>query len=198
MPRSEEVNQHIREAQRAKILESARKVFASKGRSATMADIAAAADVSQGLAYRYFANKEAIFRELVEQAVQSNLAVLQHVSTMSGSPMERLKLMLSKMFGGQGERIEFFQLSMRALNDEGTPEDLRLLLRKPGETYQAVLRQLIVEGQACGEVLPDDPDQLLVAMTACMHGLSRLALRSNPYFREHFPQPEIFLRMLQP
>jgi AcrR family transcriptional regulator len=198
MPRTEEANQRIRDAQRAKILEGARKVFASKGWSATMADVAAAAQVSQGLAYRYFANKEAIFRELAEQAVQSNLAVLQHILKMSGSPLERLKMMLSRMFGGQGERIEFYQLSIRALNDEGTPEDLRLLLSKPGQTYQAALRQLIVEGQACGEVAPDDPDQLLVAVTACMSGLSRLALRDNPYFQEHFPQSEIILRMLKP
>jgi AcrR family transcriptional regulator len=198
MPRTEEANQRIRDAQRGKILQGARKVFASKGWSATMADVAAAAQVSQGLAYRYFANKEAIFRELVEQAVQSNLAVLQHVLKMPGSPLDRLKLMVSNMFGGQGERIEFYQLSIRALNDEGTPEDLRLLLRKPGQTYQEVLRQLIVEGQACGEVAQGDPDQLAIAMIACMLGLSRLALRGNVYFQEHFPEPEIMLRMLKP
>ena len=197
MPRTEEANQRIRDAQRIKILERARKIFASKGWSATMAEVAAAADVSQGLAYRYFANKEAIFRELVEGAVQSNLAVLQQVLSMPGSPLERLKMMLSKMFGGQGERIEFYQLSVRALNDAGTPEDLRLLLRKPGQSYQSVLRQLIVEGQACGEVVPGDPDQLLVAIIACMYGLSRLALCDNPFFQEHFPQPDIFLRMLK-
>jgi AcrR family transcriptional regulator len=147
MPRTQEANQRIRDAQREKILGGARKVFASKGWSATMADVAAAADVSQGLAYRYFANKEAIFRELAEQAVQSNLAILKHVLEMPGSPWERLKLVLSKMFGGRGERIEFYQFSVRALNDDGTPEDLRLLLRKPGQTYQEVVRQLILEGR---------------------------------------------------
>jgi AcrR family transcriptional regulator len=198
MPRTEEANQHIRDAQRAKILQGARRVFASKGWSATMADVAAAAEVSQGLAYRYFANKEAIFRELIDQAVQSNLAVLQHVLKMPGSPLERLKLLVSNMFGGQGERIEFYQLSVRALNDEDMPEDLRILLRKPGQTYHEVVRQLIVEGQTCGEVAKGDPDQLTIAMIACMIGLSRLALRGNVYFQEHFPQPEMMLRMLKP
>jgi hypothetical protein len=130
--------------------------------------------------------------------VQSNLAVLQHVLKMPGTPWERLELLMSNMFGGQGERIEFYQLSVRALNDEGTPEDLRLLLRKPGQTDQELLRRLIVEGQACGEVAPDNPDQLAIAMIACMYGLSRLALRGNAYFQEHFPGPEIILRMLKP
>jgi hypothetical protein len=38
MPRTEEANQRIREAQRAKILEAAWTVFARKGRAMTMAD----------------------------------------------------------------------------------------------------------------------------------------------------------------
>jgi len=60
MPRTPEANQRIREAQRAKILESARSVFARKGMEATITDIAAEAQISLGLAYRYFADKEAI------------------------------------------------------------------------------------------------------------------------------------------
>jgi AcrR family transcriptional regulator len=59
MPRTEEANQRIREAQRAKILEAAWNVFARHGLTATMADVAAAAEVSYGLVYRYFVNKEA-------------------------------------------------------------------------------------------------------------------------------------------
>ena len=69
MPRTPEANQRIREAQRAKILESARRVFARKGMDATITDIAAEAQMSLGLAYRYFADKEAIFSELVKQTV---------------------------------------------------------------------------------------------------------------------------------
>ena len=198
MPRTEEANQRILDAQRAKILEGARKVFASKGWGATMSDVATAAEVSQGLAYRYFPSKKAIFRELVEQAVQSNLAILQHVLEMPGSPGERLKLMLSKTFGDRGERIEFYQLSVRALNEEATPEEFRLLLRKPSQAYREVMKQLIVEAQASGEVRPGDPDQLVIAMTACLIGLSRLALRGGEYLQKHFPEPEIILRMLEP
>jgi hypothetical protein len=38
----------------------------------------------------------------------------------------------------------------------------------------------------------------VIAIIAWMHGLSRLALRDNPYIQEHFPEPEIILRMLKP
>lgn len=40
------------DAQRTNILEGARRAFARKGQAATMADVAQAAGVSQGLAYR--------------------------------------------------------------------------------------------------------------------------------------------------
>ena len=69
MPRTPEANQRLREAQRTKILASARSVFARKGMEATITDIAAEAQISLGLAYRYFADKEAIFSELVKQTV---------------------------------------------------------------------------------------------------------------------------------
>ena len=69
MARTAEANQRLREAQRAKILKSASRTFARLGRGATMADVAAEAAVSQGLAYRYFASKEALFQALIEEAI---------------------------------------------------------------------------------------------------------------------------------
>ena len=54
----------MREERRTKILEAARRVFARKGLGVTVDDVAAEASVSLGLAYRYFANKEAIFPHL--------------------------------------------------------------------------------------------------------------------------------------
>src|SRR6266487_4764236 len=70
MQRPDVMDKRPRETQRANILEAARRVFARKGKAATMADVAEAAGVSQGLAYRYFVSKEQIYRELVEQALE--------------------------------------------------------------------------------------------------------------------------------
>ena len=70
MPRTEEANQQIREEQRTKILAAAAKVFARKGKAATMADVATETGISQGLAYRYFASKEEILTTLVKQTAE--------------------------------------------------------------------------------------------------------------------------------
>ena len=70
MPRSEAENQRLREQQKTNILDAAMRVFARSGPTASMAEIAEAAGVSQGLAYRYFASKDEIYQALVEQALR--------------------------------------------------------------------------------------------------------------------------------
>jgi AcrR family transcriptional regulator len=198
MPRTQAANQRIREEQRAKILDSARKVFARKGMAATMADVAAEASVSQGLAYRYFASKEALFHELVEQSVQSGIAGIQRIPQMPGTPGERLSFLVSMAWEGRREHPESYQLMYQVLSDEATSDNIRELIGRQGQTYQDMLRQLIVEAQATGEVVEGDPDQLMIVFLACLDGLSRLALREPEWVKRHFPETEIILRMFKP
>lgn len=198
MPRTEEENQRIREGQRAKILEAARRVFARKGLAATMADVAAAAEVSQGLAYRYFANKDALFRALVEQTILFALSTIQHILEMPETPGERLTLLITSVLQARRGHPEFFQLFQQVLGDEATPADLRQAVSKRNRSYQDAIRQLIVEGQASGEIADGDPDQMITAIMACFEGLSRLALRDPEQVKNHFPDAAIILRMLKP
>jgi AcrR family transcriptional regulator len=198
MPRSEEANQRIREEQRAKILDGARKVFARKGMAATMAEVAAAASVSQGLAYRYFASKEAIFHELVEQSVQSGIARIQRILQMQGTPGERLDFLISMAWEGRRENPEIYQLLYQVLDDEATSSAIRELIGRQGQAYQDVMRQLIVEGQATGEVSEGDPDQLVIVVLACLDGLTRLALRDPERVKGNFPDNRIILRIFKP
>lgn len=198
MPRTEEANQRLREEQRAKILDGARKVFAQKGMAATMAEVAAAAEVSQGLAYRYFTNKEAIFNALLEQVMQVALTGMPRLLEMPGTPGERLELLISRAWNGRREYPELYQLLYQMLSDEATPHNLRELVGKQGQTYQDVVRQLIVEGQATGEVAEGDPDQMVTIVLVSLDGLSRWALREPEQFKKNFPDAGIILRIFKP
>lgn len=198
MPRNEEANQRIRESQRAKILEAAMQVFARKGLAATMADVATAAGVSQGLAYRYFANKEAIYRALVEQTVQLGNSTTPYIEEIPGTPGERLTFLLSRIMESRRQNTIIFQLFYHVLSDETTPETLRELVSKRGLTMHSMLRQLIVEGQATGEVAAGDPDQLVTAFLAYLDGVTRLAVYNPEQFKKHFPDTEIILRIFKP
>ena len=70
------------ELRRGEILAAARKCVAYKGFHATsMNEIAAAARMSVGHIYRYFANKEEIVRAIVEEISQEHLDWIARVST---------------------------------------------------------------------------------------------------------------------
>lgn len=200
MPRSTEANQRIRDAQRAKILECARRVFARKGMAATITDIAAEAGVSLGLAYRYFADKEAILYELVKQTVPDDSGGFQKLVEMPGTPGERLATLITSIVGARGQRepLEAHQVILHALDAGGMPQELREMLVKRYHLLLDTMRQLIVEGQATGEVAPGDPDQLVAVVSACLDGLTRWALQNPAQFRTYVPDAQIILRLFQP
>ncbi len=164
---------------------------------ATVDDVAAEASVSHGLAYRYFANKDELFSALVMQALQDPSTELQRVLVMPGTPGERLNSVVSGLVNSR-RHPEAYQLLDQVLSSESVPDDLREAVRKRGQAVQAMLRQLIVEGQATGEVAAGDPDQLVRAILACVDGLTRWATYYPEHYHQHFPDAAIFLRMLKP
>jgi AcrR family transcriptional regulator len=175
MPRTEAANQRLREMQREKILDAARRVFAHKGLAATIADIAAEAAVSHGLAYHYFTNKEALFERR---------AALQRFREIPLPPGERLDFLLTRLIENRREHPEVAHLHEQVQSTGATPLDLREQARQVNQAFADLLRQLIVKGQAEGSVIDADPDQLLTAVAAALDGLTRLATSNPERFRK--------------
>jgi AcrR family transcriptional regulator len=198
MPRTEAANQEIRAIQRGKILEAAWQVFARKGRAMTMADVAEAAHISYGLTYRYFASKEAIFQALMEQTFQSGDASFSRFATLPGTPGERLDRLVARLVETRRDHPELMQVQYQVLSDATTPTVLRDRIIRYSQTFQDLLRRLIVEGQATGEVRDADPDQLVTAMLAVLDGLTKLPLIDPERFHQHFPDASIILGILKP
>jgi AcrR family transcriptional regulator len=182
-----------------KILESASTVFAAKGRAATMADIAEKAQISQGLAYHYFKSKEEIYATIIKQVAEAGGGPAQRVNQVQGTPSQRLTLLIINMLEASRQNPGISQLMYNALEDETTPADLKAMVQRNGQELQSVIRQLIVDGQATGEVVKDDPDQLLVTLLALVNGLMRRATSLDPKDPKfHFPDARIILRIFKP
>lgn len=172
-PRTEEANQHIREEQRERILEAAQKLFAHKGFTDTkMTDIAAAAKISYGLAYHYFANKEEIFTRLVESALKSSTELLQYALQQPGTPWGRLHWLVTQIIQGAQQEPEAFMVIIQAFTNDTVPREAREIARQQAEVSQAILKQLVQEGQAAGQVVAGDPDQLVTVFSWCLTGLA--------------------------
>jgi AcrR family transcriptional regulator len=69
-PRTPTQNQEIRAVTKARLLQAALELFATRGYNATTVDaIAAAADVSAGLLYYHFDSKPAVLQAIFEQSL---------------------------------------------------------------------------------------------------------------------------------
>jgi len=198
MPRTEEANQRIRAERRAQILDAAAQLFAHKGLAGTRtADIAAACKMSEGLLFHYFASKEDIFSAVIEVALQAAGAPAQAVSQQPGTPLEKMRWLLRVYLPGMWSKPAYFLVILQALNSDTTPEALRERVLEQSARNLSIYQQLIVEGQATGEVTQGDPARLTLVFGACIQGLGsgvlhwpRLLGQTEP------PDPEMVLHML--
>jgi AcrR family transcriptional regulator len=112
VPRPSSENQRIRDARHEHILRAAAHVFARKGLMATtISDIAAAAHVSHGLAYHYFASKEEIFRQLIMRAMQGTERLLREALAREGTATSRLRWLITAMIEGAKDSADSLQCS---------------------------------------------------------------------------------------
>jgi AcrR family transcriptional regulator len=197
LPRTELANQQIREEQRSNILKAAKEVFAQRGSSATMADIADKAGVSQGLAYRYFASKEELFEVLFKQTMESAKEYDQIIKELPGTSSERVDEIITKLLEMRKEKPGYYQMMYQMLSDQGTPKEIKDTVTKRGIAFRKEMRKLLIEGQRAGKIAKDDPDQLLGAVMGAMEGLWR-SVAYDPQSAKNFPDPKIILRMLKP
>jgi AcrR family transcriptional regulator len=166
-------NARIREEQKDNILKAARTLFAHKGYSdTTMTEIAAAAQVSYGLAYHYFADKEAIFTQIIEAALQSSMALMQHVREIPGTPWDHLRWLTTQMLEGAHREPEIFMVVMQAFISDSIPRSARESAWKSGVVSLETIKQMIVEGQRAGQVVEGDPDHLASAFSWCIQGMA--------------------------
>jgi AcrR family transcriptional regulator len=198
MPRTEEANQLVRESSRKRILDAALRVYARKGKESTMAEVAEEAGVSQGLAYRYFPSRDAIFVALLRQMSRPPDEIHAMVRNIPGTPSERLARIVSSMVERRRKDPEFYQFFSQAMSDDSLPPDIMESLKSQGLLVQDMLRQLIIEGQAAGEIAKDNPNKLTRVILACLDGLSIMAPRPSNQMADEMPDASIILRMLSP
>ena len=122
-----------------------------------MADLASEAGVSPGLAYHYFPSKEAIFLALARQSIRPADELRAIVQRIPGTPRDRLNRMVTGMLERRREDPEFFQFFYQAMAGDNLPADLREQIKQQGLSMREIMRGLIVEGQATGEIAMTTP-----------------------------------------
>ncbi|MEW5916715.1 MAG: TetR/AcrR family transcriptional regulator [Gemmatimonadota bacterium] len=111
MPRSEALNQKLREESRERILVAALRVFAGHGYGgASMRMIAEEAGISPGLIYAYYSGKEALRDAIFERSMRDVRASFAAAAS-EHEPGRRLERLLRASFEIIKQNMDFWRLS---------------------------------------------------------------------------------------
>jgi AcrR family transcriptional regulator len=157
---------------RQRILDGAHRAMLAGGyRGTTMPAIAAEADVSVGLLYRYFDSKEELYLAMCEGVTQAQLDELAAQMGQIADPRQRL----ARAVGHFIESLEAERWG--AIITTGWAEAdvnpaLRDLLRRRCDQIRAFATMFLREAVARGEVEPEvDVEELSLAATMLMDGV---------------------------
>jgi len=147
------------EANRLRILDAARRVFAERGLDVTLDDIAAAAGVGIGTIYRRFPDKQELIDTLFGQRIDE-VAALAAASAAVPDPWEGLV-----HFIRESQRLQMADKGLAELLNDGVAGHTRILEARL--RIGPLVDHLVEAAQASGQLRPDitAPD---IAMLATM------------------------------
>ena len=153
-----------RRAQTARqLLEAARAVLAAKGYHGTkIVDIARAAHVGVGTFYLYYPTKEALFLELVEDAVSQLKVQLDAVRASVGDPVEQARTRTLTFFRFASDNRELFRIVF------GHGASFHDVVRRCQDSFITDMRESLEVGIARGTFRAADAEvwaQALIGMS---------------------------------
>jgi AcrR family transcriptional regulator len=140
------------------LLSHAKQLFVTLGyQNTTTEKIARAAGVSEPMLYRHFESKKALFLEVLKEIREATLTRWQSVFTGISDPLAKIHAVADSYLGSTREHALEYRIMHRSLV-ETEDEEIRAMLRAFYLDSEAVLAQIIGEGQQAGVFRPSlDP-----------------------------------------
>ena len=159
------------EVRKQEILDTALRLFGEKGYEKTsIADIAKAIGVAQGLCYRYFPSKEALFDSAIEQ--YANVLVEQFVS-VGKDEHKTLRQIIVEMPSTREEQDTKYYPVFHGAENKKFHDQLSL---KVCEKLVPLVEKLLQQAKQRGEIQFDD---LQAAASFCVYGQLGILLADN-------------------
>lgn len=171
------LNPRKHELKRQEILDAAETCFVRKGfQGASIAEICAAASISAGHLYHYFASKEDIVRELAELRLNAAMAAMEHILSDPdpfGAFLRQFCQLSPATDGTTGWLV--FELLVEAVRNPA----IGAMVRKQGARARTLLSAMIKSGQSDRKIDPTlDPElaaSILIAVV--IDGMKGLLIR---------------------
>jgi len=174
MPRTKETFEAMRETTRLKIEAAALSLFARKGLSVKVGEIADAAGISQGLLYSHYPSKDALIAGLIRQATEISGRAIMEIAGGGGRAVVKIKRITNMMCGIFNDTspvgIDYFMFMVQVgLSGFRIPEESQYSRECPSPAES--LARVIVQGQKERSVVRGNQFKMSVVYWAAIQGL---------------------------
>jgi AcrR family transcriptional regulator len=177
MPRGNAQNEQMRAESRAKILTTARQLFAERGYDGcSVSDIARQAGMSQGNIYWYFPSKEDVLKAVLADAFERLAALFAEVTATPGTARDRLDYLIQRYIDfGQDRGGAETTVIVAALTAQGGLKrlaDLGVNTSQIGAGAEGAVAAIVAQAQAEGALQQEiDPRLSAVFFFSLFNGL---------------------------
>ena len=139
---------------KVQLIEAASELFAERGYDETrIVDIVERAGVAKGLFYWYFENKEALFRDLVEENRHRLRRAQAAAIDPEAEPLRRIRQGAEASVEHMSQQARFFSL----IEVENLDKQFADVLRQGTEVHARDVAAIVTEGIAGGTIRDEDP-----------------------------------------
>lgn len=139
---------------KVQLIEAASELFAERGYDETrIVDIVERAGVAKGLFYWYFENKEALFRDLVEENRHRLRRAQAAAIDPEAEPLRRIRQGAEASVEHMSQQTRFFSL----IEVENLDKQFADVLRQGTEVHARDVAAIVTEGIAGGTIRDEDP-----------------------------------------
>jgi len=176
MARNQDQNHKMRQERMAQIRLEALRQFSSQGLMATrISDIAKGVGMAQGLIYHYYPSKDAIFIDLINEALDKINEASVDLKAMKMPAKEKILVALETLYKTI-ETSEAFsetcRLIAQATNSTAIPEEARLALENKRDIPYNAIADIMEAGQREGTIISGDPRMLATLFWTGVNGLA--------------------------
>jgi AcrR family transcriptional regulator len=163
-----------------KILSAATRLFGShRFHEVRMEDIAAEAEVGKGTLYRYFADKEELYRAMLGRSADRWMARVQEIVAGPGTARERLEALVAgaiEHFDAEPHLLELIQRA-EVMAESGA----EFPWQEPREVVPRVVRRLWDEAAEEGAFSVRDPEVAVWVLLGGLRAVIRFGDRPRPH-----------------
>jgi AcrR family transcriptional regulator len=155
-----------------RVLDVAARVFDEKGyHAATMQDIADEADLTKGGLYHYLTGKAETLFAINERYLRAGLAEIQEIADDETlGPLEKVGRLATTIAAQHDTFNPDLRVALREFFAEGADTQTRLIALR--DEYESIVKSVIAEGVAAGEIIDADPNLLVKFFFGPMNWMS--------------------------